>query len=94
MTKEWNERMDFVEVYSHQAVVDIFRDRLKPHGFRVWVKRQGDDGRGSIGVEKRGSDLATIIPYHLPEDLERLERMTRQVITSEDNYRGSSRLEI
>jgi hypothetical protein len=90
--KRWSERQDFVEVYSHQAILDFFRDRLERDGWDVYPKRRTEDGRGCIMIGKDGG--YTAFPYHLPEDLERVERTVRQIATSEGQYVGPSRLEL
>ena len=90
--KRWSERQDFVEIFSHQAILDMFRDRLRPHGYVVDPKRRSEDGRGAILCDKNGD--ATITPYHLPEDLERIERVIRQIAASEGQRNGPSRVEL
>ena len=61
------------QINSHQAVIDVFRDRLPRHN--VHAKSRTEDGRGTIVVEKNGD--ATAIPYHLPEFFDRLVRVIR-----------------
>lgn len=75
--RQWNERSDFREVTTHYGVLELFRDRLGRHGFDVAAGRQSEDGRGAVRINKNGEWSA--VPYHLPEDLERLERVARQI---------------
>jgi hypothetical protein len=70
-------RLDFVEVYSHYSMLELVRDRLEPQGYEVYPKRQLDSGRGTIMVRRGGN--TTAIPYHLPEDLDRIEKLLRSI---------------
>ncbi len=86
---DWRSRTDFCEVAGHYSVLELFRDRLERHGFEVAPRRQREDGSGAIRAQGHGE--FTVIPYRLPEDLERLERVARQLLETTGAWREGPR---
>lgn len=58
-------------IYSHQPVIEMFRDRCT--AYEVTLNQANEDGSGRIFLRHKKSGDATVVRYHLPEAVRRIE---------------------
>ena len=83
----WTSRYDFSEVTDPVRLKNLVECRLRPHGnFTVEMSRFDEDtGAGTLSVEDSRGDF-TMIPFHLPEDEERMYRLCRDLLKSDGQW--------
>jgi len=65
-------RIDEATIYDHYQVVEMFRDRCGDK-CDVTPSKASEDGSGRIFLREKRSGDATVVKYHLPEPVRRIE---------------------
>lgn len=77
----WSWREGTIE--THNSLIELCRDRLP--GYRILHGDRYESGEGVVSAV--GDDGSASIKYHLPESVERISQLCREILLDDESRR-------